>query len=360
MGNLVRGCLLAAFIGALVATPTPAASVQTGAVGAGRSVPGVSCRHLQVPVSVSGTPAEIAGTLCARADLSGQTIQILIPGYTYGQTYWDFGYQPEKYSYVRAANAAGIATLNLDRLGIGLSSHLPVHLLNFDNHVAAVQQVVDAVRKGALGASVGKIILVGHSYGSAVASAVQLRYGSANGLILTGYSHVLGFGLARFLYTGTFPAQLDPRFAARPPGYLTTLPGQRAPLFYAAGTFDPEVAKVDEQTKETLSPVEIAGVGLTIDRLATRLINVPVLIVTGDQDTIACGTGPCADIEAQQWSDEAHLAVVSVPNTGHDLNLSYSAPKSFALMNDWMSRSFGPLKRARPGAAPEHGGSVRT
>lgn len=45
------------------------------------------------------------------------TLQIFAPGATYNTVYWDIGFQPETYSYVRFAAAQGYATLNIARLG---------------------------------------------------------------------------------------------------------------------------------------------------------------------------------------------------------------------------------------------------
>src|ERR1700761_7316660 len=68
---------------------------------------------------------QLAGWLCADGSPRGRAVQVLIPGLTYGASYWNFPLDPGRYSYVRAATAAGFATLALDRLGTGPSSHPP-------------------------------------------------------------------------------------------------------------------------------------------------------------------------------------------------------------------------------------------
>src|SRR5436309_15792146 len=86
----------------------------------------VTCRDQRVAVALGeGRPADqsIVVRLCGAEPLAGRVLHVLISGATYGSVAWDFPYQPERYSYVRALTRAGVATLNVDRLGIGASSH---------------------------------------------------------------------------------------------------------------------------------------------------------------------------------------------------------------------------------------------
>ncbi len=88
--------------------------------------------------------------LCGPDPLAGRVLHVLISGATYGSLAWDFPYQPERYSYVRALNRAGVATLNLDRLGIGASSHPDSADVNIDSHIFIYHQLISAARSGAL------------------------------------------------------------------------------------------------------------------------------------------------------------------------------------------------------------------
>src|SRR5712692_3444640 len=65
------------------------------------------------------TSQEVWAQLCMPKNGQATVVQVLISGLTLGSTYWDFPYQPNRYSYVRALTAGGIATLNYDRVGIG-------------------------------------------------------------------------------------------------------------------------------------------------------------------------------------------------------------------------------------------------
>jgi hypothetical protein len=68
---------------------------------------------------------------------------VLVPGLTYGASYWNFPVDPARYSYVRAATAAGYATLAIDRLGTGASDHPPAAQVTAMSEAFARHDVVD-------------------------------------------------------------------------------------------------------------------------------------------------------------------------------------------------------------------------
>jgi pimeloyl-ACP methyl ester carboxylesterase len=78
----------------------------------------------------------------------------------------------------------------------------------------------------------GKVILVGHSLGSAFAVVEANRYANVHGLILTGLLHTVAPAASVVAPVVFIPAARDPKFAHRhlPPGYLTALRGA-LPIF---------------------------------------------------------------------------------------------------------------------------------
>jgi hypothetical protein len=91
--------------------------------------------------------------LCSRGPLTGKPVQVLVPGGDYTHVYWDWPNQPGTYSYVGWATQAGYATLNLDKLGYGLSDHPDPSALDFQTGAYVVHQVVQYLRNGSLGAA---------------------------------------------------------------------------------------------------------------------------------------------------------------------------------------------------------------
>ncbi|HEY7417908.1 MAG TPA: hypothetical protein VH593_22185 [Ktedonobacteraceae bacterium] len=167
-----------------------------------------------------------------------------------------------------------------------------------------------------------------------------------DGLVLTGYTHLLSPSTVAMLEADTIPANTDPsgRFSNLDPGYLTTAPGTRGSVFYyqPGKHSDPNVIAYDEQTKQTYTALEIAGI-ITFPGNLTQQINVPVLEVVGQEDALYCGLGAvnCSSSasvlreEAPYFSPSAHLQAQVIPNTGHVLNLHPTAPATYATIIVW-------------------------
>lgn len=94
-------------------------------------------------------------------------------------------------------------------------------------------------------------MLAGHSLGSIIGVQQAATYHDVDGLVVTGFLHTYGPGIA-VLLANLYPSALDPRFATLglDLGYLTTKPGTRGPTFYYLPNADPAVIALDEQTKE--------------------------------------------------------------------------------------------------------------
>lgn len=321
---------------------------------------GFRCEELSLPVSLSpGATAvyEVFGVLCARGAIEHKTVQVTLHGITYSHLYWDFPFQPETYSYVRRATAAGYAVLNLDRIGIGQSDRPPAADVSIPSNGYVVHQIVQALRGGDLVvASFGRIqadrvVLVGHSLGSVIAIQESATFGDVDGVVLTGLSHTVTPALGQIL-GALYPASLDPRFAGQsvPDGYLTTLPGFRG-VFYYPPSADPLVIAIDEQTKETCT---LAELDTAVPALALSTgIHLPVLVVVGDYDAAFCNPPTCSesgsiDAEPSFYPADACAEAVAMPDSGHDLNLETHAQAAYDVILHWMDRRVGGDTRYSP------------
>jgi pimeloyl-ACP methyl ester carboxylesterase len=316
------------------------------------------CEEVSFDVNLSPSDAtvyQVFGVLCSRGNVKKQTIQIALHGATYGHLYWDWPYQPETYSYVRRATAAGYAVLNLDRIGIGQSDHPPADAITIESNAYVVHQIVQALRNGDLVVhSFGRIradrvALVGHSLGSVISIQEAATYGDVDGVALTGVSHNVTPALGDVSF---YPASLDPLFAGRniPDGYLTTVPGTR-PVFYYVPSLDPAVLVIDELTKETVTIGELntAVPGLSF----STGIHVPVLVVVGDFDLAFCTAPSCTASgslasEPSFYPADACAEAVAIPNAGHDLNLQLQAQQAFTTVLSWMDRRVGSNPKVSP------------
>ncbi|QLY28963.1 alpha/beta hydrolase [Nocardia huaxiensis] len=331
VGGLFTGVAAAALalLTSVLLIPAPVAAAST-----------VECRaYPSIPVALeAGAPKsfQVWGELCARAaDLvDGQTVQLLLHGAYYSHSYWNPDYDNGSYSYARSMAAKGIPTFAIDRIGQGQSSRPPSVDLSVQDDALVVHQIVRALKSGSIGETAfGPVIGVGHSVGSIVAWQEAVTYRDLAGVIITGMLHVVP------LHTGVLtagtnfrPAFLDPQFrdANLDAGYLTTAGGSRAQLFYNPGDAGSGIVAWDEAHKDATPMAEFAGAFTYATTDLTRAIEVPVLIIQGQNDFLLCGTGAadCSSaaavhaLEAAYYSPQAGLQAVVVPGSGHNVALS--------------------------------------
>jgi hypothetical protein len=300
-----------------------------------------TCRNVAVPIKVGGQSGSIAGTLCTPPGATA--VELLISGWTYNRGYFDLGYQPDTYSYARAANRDGYATLAIDRLGAGASLH-PLSLFDtLEADVRTTHDVVRALRNGAFGTRYTTVVEVGHSLGSIDASYEAGIYHDVNAIITTGFSHGFNYPNSYIEIAGhDEPAFGAPEFAGLglDPLYLTSDPGTRQLFTYGPNT-DPAVNAYDEahlrSTDTLVEGVTIGGYPLDgVD----RNLNIPVFDVIGDRDPFFCGlnAGDCttsaamAAFEKPFYGAGATVQALVLPNTGHDLTLERTSPQATAAM----------------------------
>jgi len=291
------------------------------------------------------------GRLCGPAgDLDRRTVMLLVHGGTYNHYYNDWPYRPEYYSFVRAATAAGYATLNIDRIGHGLSDHRPSSAeITIDTSANTLQYVIQDLRGGNAGYRFGKVILVGHSYGEVIARTYAASHHDVDGLILSGAQHLGNYAkIATVLANILYPAQMDPtlRDSQVQPGDTTSIPGKRCETFYHQGSVEPEVCALDEKLKDTITAGETASFYEFSNDLNTQRITAPVLHVEGEYDAFWCAVDcynqyDFAQQEYRFYPAAACFEAWTEPNSGHMNNLHLGAPLYYAHAMDWANRHVG-------------------
>jgi pimeloyl-ACP methyl ester carboxylesterase len=345
------------FIRALV-TLTAAVLISSLSSGVTHAQPNddIECQAVTTEVKLSPlnpTTYQLYGELCGLGSLTGKTVQVLVPGFTYGHEYWDFPTQPDTYSYVQYAVSEGYATFNIDRIGTGASAHPLSALVTFDAHIYVLHQVVQGLRNGSIGGTAfPKAVTVGHSAGAGVVLAEASIHKDTDGVVVTGLLHLpnpTGTGL----FTSLYPASLDAAFAGSglDPGYLTTRPNTRAANFYNTAVADPAVITQDELLKDTGSAAELATSEWVFAPTVSWQIDAPVLLVMGQNDNSFCNPSlglSCADSqaimarEAIYYSPQACLEAHVQPLSGHVTNLHPNALSGFMAASDWANRRIGP------------------
>ena len=326
------------WVALVVATITGTLAAPPAAAPAG-SPPTGDCSVERVAVRIAPADSKSYGVqtwFCAPP--GARTVFVTVSGSTYHHGYWDFPYQPERYSFVRAATAAGFAVLNFDRIGVGQSDHPPAETVDVDAHALVVHQLVERLRHGGFaGRRFERVVTAGHSQGSAIVTHAAATYHDVDGVILTGLLRTpVGPSTGRF-GTALYPAAMDPAFADRgtPPGYATTRPATRGDIFYVAANTDPAVIETDERTKDVLAWAEGSSAPTARESVD---IDVPVLSVLGDRDGFFCYTR-CTDpavlvsAESRFWSPQTCFELLLLPDVGHNDNLHRNA-------GDWYRRAF--------------------
>jgi pimeloyl-ACP methyl ester carboxylesterase len=242
----------------------------------------------------------------------------------------------------------GYATLAVDRIGCGRSTRPHSSKVDLDTNAYIVHQIVGALRGGDLTPAFDRVVLVGHSYGTVVASREAAVYHDVDAVVLSSVLHqTSAVGIAMLTeHVAGYAASQEPRFAGLDDGYRTLAPGVelRTRVLYQAGNVDPEVVARDETLKETVTLGEMEHLGRWMSDGTTRDIEVPTLLCVGDQDIQWCGAdavdcssaGSVRAAEAPHYGPAAELEVFVLPNANHDLNLHLNAQDWFRAADQWL------------------------
>ena len=227
---------------------------------------------------VSGSQ-EIAAWYCepSRLSLEIDALQILNGPITTNREYWtalggtalasppNEPYNVDLYSWVDYARKEGYATLAIDHLGTGNSSHPdPMNIVQSPYEVELyhdlVQQIKGATGNCPLPRTFQRLIYVGASYGSVIGNLMAKEHPEDfKEIILTGWSKSVLPSLPGIASLGAMPAsQVDPsRFGDLPAGYLTT-PNEttRTESFFGDAEvvdFEAEMANLFFERKDVIS-----------------------------------------------------------------------------------------------------------
>lgn len=246
----------------------------------------------------------------------------------------------------------GYATFAVDRLGTGQSTKPSSAVLVDIVEAASIHQVIGHLRAGRVGGvRFDRVILVGHSGGSGVATDEAAIYHDVDGVILTGTTHLpSALSVAKVFTVYLYPVTLDPQLRnnGSDPGYFTTRPGQREPAFYRTSNADPQVIATDEATKNQ-APISAIGTSASPILGPTSLgINVPVLLAVGEKDVLFCGFPgrDCSSAEvlrkgeALYFGPAAELSTYVLPGSGHSLALHKNAGEYREATRTWLRARF--------------------
>jgi pimeloyl-ACP methyl ester carboxylesterase len=313
-------------------------------------MPGVSCEEKIIPAKLtdeSWFTHDVVGTLCWTGELDGQTLAVMVSGAGYGSLYWDFPYQPDTYSFTRAALRRGLVTFNFDRLGMGKSDRPFGLQLGVDNQARVLAKIIETL-KGEH--QFGAVVTLGHSFGSTISVAHALTYpDNVDGLVLTGFVHNSNPGFQLAMRDGVDLAAFKGPFAGSiaDPTYIISKPGSRDEIFYTMSNTDPVVVEIDELNPQTTTIGEVITMPKYFKE-QSKALTIPAFTLIGEDDFVVCGGAvECTDHAAIiAWEKEffppaACHEIVVLEDTNHNANLHLNAQGNFRLMLDWVERRVG-------------------
>ncbi|ATY17065.1 alpha/beta hydrolase (plasmid) [Amycolatopsis sp. AA4] len=323
------------------AAPTVLAAVAIPAAASADAAAQRTCRDVTIPVSTGQLDASVHGVICAPRGPGNGAVQVLLHGGTYNSSYWSNLDTGGGESYVSRAVAAGYATLALDAIGSGASSHPASTLVTGAAQAEAVHQAIARARAGQLdGRRYRQAALVGHSLGSLVAVMTASRYPrDADAVVLTAYSHTIDPAQVQHSLANMHPAAEEGR--PLDPGWLTTRPGVRPALFHSPSDADPVITGAEETHKDVGSATELADAATvgTADA-ATRAITAPVLEANGQQDSWSCAAVDCSSSGAFKAAEQRNfsrpLSAYIQPRAGHALTLAASRRAALDAITGWL------------------------
>ncbi|KAL8823923.1 MAG: hypothetical protein Q9191_005443, partial [Dirinaria sp. TL-2023a] len=276
------------------AIPSPAASSLSTMAGVNTFYAGLSAQLATASNrTVSGVYA-LSATYCSPPGGTQRhtPLQILVHGSTYTKEYWDrgaWGTGPPSYSWRQAMNRAGYATLAIDKLGNGGSSHPdPILDVQLPLQLQTIYTLLLRIKAGK--ANIGprappKIIFVAHSSGCLIGATIAQQYPTAlDALVLTGFPAAKANnpgGIPSYKY---LPAALSAPTRFPPhlnPGYLLMNSElNRTAAFYWHGHYAPSIPHLDYRTQ---GPQPI-GEAFSLGASSSPAFKGKVLVVTGQKD----------------------------------------------------------------------------
>lgn len=298
------------------------------------------------PASGQAAGWRVSGDLYLPRGRVPDTIQVLLPGLTYDRRYWT---APGANNYAHHMACAGYAVLAFDRVGTGLSSRPPADQVTLDNHVAVLHEMIGMLRAGEIGCQAfGRVVAVGHSFGSGIAIVEAARHNDIDALIVSGMLHATT-SLYEEVIDFFHPAAEDPVLGPTAPPkwpewYMTQRPGYRAKMLEYADNIDPRLSEYNELIKSTATIGEGLSLPETYRPEHSLAIKVPVLNVVGEHDALFCGEdvkfGADAtsvhEFESAFYSAEASLETHVIPSSGHSLNIHRNAVEWFEIARQWI------------------------
>lgn len=323
---------------ALGPPPRAAADTPAGVSSSAVTFQVHSVNTSMVPCPTDGSAYTIQGHLTVPEGAAPTAVVLDLHGLGYGEFFWHFQSVPG-YDWAAGLASRGVASVTVDRLGYGASSHPPGTQTCMGGQADIAHQIVQALKNGSYsmdggpGTAFSKVVLAGHSAGGGITQVEAYSFHDVDALMIFSWAdsdqspQVLG----DFAQTGGVCLT-----GGKPPGYAPL--GQsddefKALMFHKADSAVESAATAmrspDPCGDDGSIPAEIA-----VDHMQVPSIKLPVLLVMGANDAIF--PPPSLDHQKALYTGTSDLTAVSVPDTGHAVTLELSAPSTRDTVASWL------------------------
>src|SRR3954468_1682921 len=225
-----------------------------------------------VMIGYSYAPPRPVGFPGAR-DGRGTPVLVMIHGASDTNTVFDF---TPGFRAAPELAALGSSVLTVDRVGYCPSSHSNGDLLDYPTSAGYVHEVIQAVRKGALGFTPSAVVLLGPSAGGDIALCEAGTYHDVDGLIVVSNTSQLQPAL--------FQVDFNAFFSQGP--YFDFGVPFRTDFFYYRPAALQFIVDLDNATRALVPRAEIGSALANVAAPFRGQVSSPVLLLQADHDAI--------------------------------------------------------------------------
>jgi pimeloyl-ACP methyl ester carboxylesterase len=241
------------------------------------------------------------------------------------------------YDYAAEEARAGHASVVIDRIGYGPSTHPDGNDICIGADADIVHQVIGHLRAGDYGGpSFGRVALAGHSAGGLIAQVEASTFRDVDALAVLAYEDQ---GFRPFLLTEL--GKQTQRCGTAAGGYAPTFddrgdavdPADNTRAALLSPNADPRVVSAVEAAHQADPCGENPVPYIVSDPVQLHSVTVPVLLVYGADDALLDPS--TAELQASHFGS-SDIGIVVLPHTAHLLTLERTAPAFRSIMSSWL------------------------
>lgn len=296
----------------------------------------------RVPCPADGEKYTVVGHLTGPdSALNSESIKaatLYLHGNAVDERLWHYK-QSERYDYATSMAKRGFVSVTVTRLGYRGSGKPDGNKVCWGSEADVAHQIVQHLRAGTYKSAgqapkVQRLALAGHSASGFVAMAEAYSFSDVDALAVVASGE---FTKPRVVEA---VAGMQARCVGSQDGYalLESDDDKAAADFFHDA--DPAVvaAMVKSRPADACGGTANAPASMATDPIALGTVEIPVLVITGEQD--AFFDDPA--LQARLFTGSRDVESVSLPDTGHAISLDRSAPAFQAAMAKWLgARKFG-------------------